>query len=191
MNFDVMIYWLGVGAFLVFMVRLLDAVLVLAARLVGWLLYWLKRPRCSCAGPERPVVDVVGNYLPQYATDGSAGVDLRAVDEYCVGAGCTLLVKTGLWMAVPPGYEAQVRPRSGLALKHGITVLNAPGTIDSDYRGEVGVILHNTGVEDYYIWPCDRIAQLVIAPVVRAEFGLVDELDDTERAAGGFGSTGT
>lgn len=132
--------------------------------------------------------------LPAYETAGSAGMDLRAaVDE---GAPVTLppggraLIPTGLTMALPEGYEGQVRPRSGLALKFGVTCLNSPGTIDSDYRGEVGVILANLGSEPFTVRRGDRIAQLVVAPFSQARLAEVDSLDDTARGAGGFGSTG-
>lgn len=133
--------------------------------------------------------------LPAYETSGSAGMDLRAaVDE---GAPVTLppggraLIPTGLTIALPDGYEAQVRPRSGLALKFGVTCLNSPGTIDSDYRGEVGVILANMGAEPFTVRRGDRIAQLVVAPFTQARLNEVDSLDDTARGSGGFGSTGS
>lgn len=135
------------------------------------------------------------NTPPKYATPGSAGVDLQAA----IGASITLcpmdrlLVPTGIILEIPEGYEGQVRPRSGLAFKHGVSVVNAPGTIDSDYRGEIGVLLINLGQTDFIINPLDRIAQLVIAPVTRATFILVSpnhELEITQRGAGGFGSTG-
>lgn len=129
--------------------------------------------------------------VPTYGTDGAAGADLYAVQREVVGVGERVLVKTGIAIELPLGFEAQVRPRSGLALKRGVTVLNTPGTIDSDYRGEIGVILFNTGVSPFIIEPGDRIAQLVIAPVMRAEFVDAQELSETERAEGGFGSTGT
>ena len=129
-------------------------------------------------------------FLPAYAHPGDAGMDLRSVESLVVPAGERRLVRTGLAMALPMGYEAQVRPRSGLALKHGITVLNSPGTIDAGYRGEVGVILLNTGKEDFQIGVGDKIAQLVIAPVTIAGICEVGELDDSERGSGGFGSTG-
>jgi dUTP pyrophosphatase len=131
--------------------------------------------------------------LPAPATPGSAGVDLAAaVDgEVLLDPGARLRVPTGLCIAIPPGYEGQVRPRSGLALRHGVTLLNAPGTIDSDYRGEVQVILHNGGREPVVIRRGDRIAQLVIAPVAQPEWEEVEALDVTERGEGGFGHTGT
>ena len=128
--------------------------------------------------------------LPAYATQGSAGVDLRASEPCVIPPGGRALVPTGLRIALPEGYEAQVRPRSGLALKHGVTLLNSPGTIDSDYRGEIGVILINLGQEPFSIQPGDRIAQMVFAPVTRGVWDEVETLDETERGAGGFGSTG-
>ena len=130
--------------------------------------------------------------LPTPATSGSAGCDLcAAVDsDLTVAPGRRALVPTGFAIAVPVGYEAQVRPRSGLALRHGIVLPNSPGTIDSDYRGEVSVIVMNTGDEPFVIRRGDRVAQLVIAPVVRASFCEVESLDPTERGAGGFGHTG-
>jgi dUTP pyrophosphatase len=117
-------------------------------------------------------------------------MDLCSVESLVVPVGGRSLVRTGLKMALPAGYEAQVRPRSGLALKRGVTVLNTPGTIDEGYRGEVGVILANFGDEDFKVEPGDRIAQMVIAPVTRAEVVETDELDATVRGEGGFGSTG-
>jgi len=130
--------------------------------------------------------------IPEYQTEGAAGCDLKAcIDEVVIlGPGETRLISTGLSIEVPDGYEAQVRPRSGLAMKKGITVLNSPGTIDSDYRGPVGVLLHNTSPSGVDIFHGERIAQLVIAPVVQANFeeGFIEK--DTERGAGGFGSTG-
>ncbi len=133
-----------------------------------------------------------GLELPAYATVGASGMDLRAaVDgEIVIEPGGRTLVPTGIRVAVPPGFEAQVRPRSGLALKHGITIPNAPGTIDADYRGPLGVIMANLGEEPFVIRRGDRIAQLVIAPVARAELEVVDELPDTARGDGGFGHTG-
>jgi dUTP pyrophosphatase len=128
--------------------------------------------------------------LPAYAHPGDAGMDLCSVESLVIPAGGRSLVRTGLKMALPAGYEAQVRPRSGLALKRGVTVLNTPGTIDEGYRGEVGVILANFGNEDFSVEIGDRIAQMVIAPVVRAEIVEADELDATDRGEGGFGSTG-
>ncbi len=130
--------------------------------------------------------------LPAYATPQSAGMDLRADIEEPI----TLhpmerrIIPTGLYIALPPGYEAQVRPRSGLALKHGITVLNSPGTIDADYRGEIGVLLINLSTDDFVITAGERIAQMVVARHEQGEFEVVAELDDTERGAGGYGHTG-
>jgi dUTP pyrophosphatase len=131
--------------------------------------------------------------LPAYATAGAAGMDLLAAiaDPVTVAPGGRALIPTGLTIALPPGYELQVRPRSGLALRHGITLPNTPGTIDEDYRGEIGVILLNTGTEPFVVERGSRIAQAVVAPVSRAEWQEVDALDITARAAGGFGSTGT
>jgi dUTP pyrophosphatase len=131
--------------------------------------------------------------LPAYETAGSAGMDLcAAVDAPLVLApGARALVPTGIAIALPPGFEAQIRPRSGLALKEGVTLLNTPGTIDSDYRGEIGVILVNLGDAPVEISRAMRIAQMIIAPVTRAGWQEVDELDETARGAGGFGSTGT
>ena len=130
--------------------------------------------------------------LPAYATEQSAGMDLRAnISEPIVLRPLQRqLIPTGIYIALPEGYEAQVRPRSGLALKKGITVLNAPGTIDADYRGEVGVVLINLSQEDFVINDGERIAQMVIARHEQAEFELVEELDETERGAGGYGHTG-
>ena len=130
--------------------------------------------------------------LPCYMTDLAAGVDLHALltAEVALAPGERVLVPTGLALAIPPGFEGQVRPRSGLALKKGVSLVNSPGTIDADYRGEVGIIIINHGQEAVTIAPGERIAQLIIAPVVRAEFVEVDELDATRRNAGGFGHTG-
>ena len=130
--------------------------------------------------------------LPAYATPQSAGMDLRAnLEEPVVLHPLERrLIKTGLHIALPQGYEAQVRPRSGLALKHGITVLNSPGTIDADYRGEIGVCLVNLSQEDFTVNDGERIAQMVIARHEQAEFEVVDELDETERGQGGYGHTG-
>ncbi len=128
--------------------------------------------------------------IPAYATHGAAGMDVVSAEELILAPRARHAVATGFAIAIPDGYEVQVRPRSGLALKHGITCLNTPGTIDSDYRGEVKVILANLGAEPFSIMRGDRIAQLVPAPVQRAIFAEVDSLDDTERGAGGFGSTG-
>lgn len=130
--------------------------------------------------------------LPKYATPQSAGMDLRAnIEEaFTLKPLERKLVPTGLFISLPEGYEAQVRPRSGLALKHGITVLNTPGTVDADYRGEVGVVLVNLSNEPFTVEPGERIAQMVIAKHEQADFVVVEELDDTERGAGGYGHTG-
>lgn len=136
--------------------------------------------------------------LPAYETAGSAGMDLRAcLDAKDRGEGIALptlgraLIPTGLAMAIPEGHEAQIRPRSGLAARHGVTLVNAPGTIDSDYRGEIGVLLINLGAQTFWVRHGERIAQMVLAPVTRAEPAIVDTLDATARGTGGFGSTGT
>lgn len=135
-----------------------------------------------------------GLALPAYETTGSAGMDLRAAlpefEPVILAPGERRLIPTGLKIALEPGYEAQVRPRSGLALKHGVTCLNSPGTIDSDYRGEVGVILINHGQITFEINRGERIAQMVIAPYAQAVMAEVEALDETERGSGGFGSTG-
>ncbi|MBQ4913458.1 dUTP diphosphatase [Maribacter sp. MMG018] len=138
------------------------------------------------------IINKSGHELPHYETEASAGMDLRAnIDEPVrLKPLERAIIKTGLFMELPMGYEAQVRPRSGLAAKKGITVLNAPGTIDADYRGEVGVILVNLSNEDFIIENGERIAQMVIAKHERAEWVTVDSLSDTARGQGGFGSTG-
>ena len=128
--------------------------------------------------------------LPSYAHPGDAGMDLRSVDDAVIPPGGRALVHTGLVVNLPPAYEAQVRPRLGLALKNGVTVLNTPGTIDAGYRGEIGVILANFGAEPFTVRKGDRIAQMVIAPVTFAEIVETDSIDETDRGAGGFGSTG-
>jgi dUTP pyrophosphatase len=130
--------------------------------------------------------------LPQYETAGSAGMDIRAANSepITLKPGDRQLIPTGLKMALPKGYEAQIRPRSGLAYRSGITMLNTPGTIDSDYRGEVKVLAVNLGEESFVIRHGDRIAQMVIAPILQAVTSVVDELPDTSRGEGGFGSTG-
>jgi dUTP pyrophosphatase len=130
--------------------------------------------------------------LPSYATEGAAGMDVRAAVEHevIVRPKATVLVPTGFAMAIPPGFEAQIRPRSGLAIKHQIGILNSPGTIDADYRGEVRIILTNFGDTDFLIKRGDRIAQMVIAPYVKAEWEERESLDSTDRGAGGFGHTG-
>lgn len=130
--------------------------------------------------------------LPAYATPQSAGMDIRAnIEEAVILKPLQRkLIPTGLFMALPEGYEAQVRPRSGLALKHGVTVLNTPGTIDADYRGEIGVVLVNLSDTDFVVNPGERIAQMVIARYEQANLEVVTELDETERGAGGYGHTG-
>ena len=128
--------------------------------------------------------------LPAYATDHAAGLDVVAAESLTLAPGARHAVATGFAIAIPEGYEVQVRPRSGLALKHGVTCLNTPGTIDADYRGEVKVILANLGAEPFEVVRGERIAQLVPAPVLRAQFAHVEELAQTARGAGGFGSTG-
>lgn len=130
--------------------------------------------------------------LPAYSTANASGMDIHAAVDHdiLVSLGETVLIPTGFSIEVPKGFEAQVRPRSGLAIKHGITILNSPGTIDADYRGEVKIILTNLGKKEFIIKRGDRIAQLVIAPVVQAQWEEVDSLDETDRGAGGFGHTG-
>ena len=128
--------------------------------------------------------------LPAYATAGAAGMDVVSAEDVTIAPGARHAVATGLALAIPEHFEVQVRPRSGLALKHGITVPNTPGTIDSDYRGELKVILINHGQDPFEIRRGDRVAQLVLAPVTRAAWLLADELDETARGEGGFGSTG-
>ena len=138
------------------------------------------------------IVNTSSNEVPAYATDGSAGMDLRAnlVSEVIIHSGERMLIPTGLSIELPVGYEAQIRPRSGLALKHGVTVLNSPGTVDADFRGEIGVVLINHGKESFTISNGDRIAQMVIAKHERIEFEQVKSLNETDRGSGGFGSTG-
>jgi len=131
-----------------------------------------------------------GLALPAYATEGAAGMDVVSAEDVTIAPGERHPVATGLSLAIPPGYEIQVRPRSGLAFRHGITVPNTPGTIDSDYRGELKVLLINHGTLPFAIARGDRVAQLVLAPVVQAGWVEVEELDATERGDGGFGSTG-
>ena len=139
-----------------------------------------------------PIINESPYHLPSFATANSAGVDLRAkiTNPITLGSLERVIIGTGLKMALPEGYEAQVRPRSGLAAKHGISVLNAPGTIDADYRGEIGVILVNLSNEPFTVLPGERIAQLVIAKYEQAAWKLQETLDTTERGSGGFGSTG-
>ena len=135
---------------------------------------------------QNTAVDVV----PAYQSDLAAGCDLVAAESHRLPPGGRALVPTGIAIALPRGFEAQVRPRSGLALRHGVTCLNSPGTIDADYRGEIKVLLINHGDEAFDVKPGDRIAQLVVAPVVQAHFRVVKSLDETSRGSGGFGSTG-
>lgn len=141
---------------------------------------------------EIPVLSSDESILPVYASDGAAGADVKAYlkEPILIKPGTSCLIPTGLRLAIPPGFEIQVRPRSGLALKNQITVLNTPGTIDSDYRGEVGVILINHGKQDFIVTPGMRIAQLVVAPVILGNFVLAKELIETSRGSGGFGHTG-
>lgn len=138
------------------------------------------------------IINTSDHDLPKYETKGSAGIDLKAVCEKPIILKPLerQIIKTGLHIALPEGYEAQIRPRSGLAAKHGISVLNSPGTIDADYRGEIGVILVNLSQDDFEIIDGMRIAQMVIAKFEQAEFIEVEKLDETERGSGGFGSTG-
>lgn len=131
-----------------------------------------------------------GLALPAYATSGAAGMDVLSAEDVVLTPGMRHAVATGLSMAIPEGYEIQVRPRSGLAFKHGVTVPNTPGTIDSDYRGELKVLMINHGSEDFVIKRGERVAQLVLAPVTQARWDEVEKLDDTDRGSGGFGSTG-
>lgn len=133
-----------------------------------------------------------GAVIPEYKTAGAAGADLYALVEspVTIPAGKFAMIPTGLFFEIPEGYEIQVRPRSGLAAKNGVTVLNTPGTIDSDYRGEIKIILINLGESDFTVNSGDRIAQMVIAPVTQASFTITDSLSDTERGSKGFGSTG-
>lgn len=131
-------------------------------------------------------------HLPAYETAGAAGMDVEAAvaEDLAIAPGERVLVPTGFCVSLPPGYEIQVRPRSGLAIKHGLTIINSPGTIDADYRGEIKIAMVNLGHTPYTISRGDRIAQLVLAPVARARLQVVSALDTTERAAGGFGHTG-
>lgn len=146
-----------------------------------------------CSTKNAPIVEIEvldGGSVPLYARDGDAGADLTSSEYVLILAGRRALVKTGIKIAIPYGYVGLVHPRSGLALKSGITVLNAPGTIDSGYRGEVGVILYNTSDIDFEVKPGDRIAQLVIQKVSTVEFEVVNALTESDRGEGGFGSTG-
>jgi dUTP pyrophosphatase len=146
---------------------------------------------------REPQIDILvlssdENCLPAYASDGAAGADVKAYikEPITLAPGASCLIPSGLRVAIPHGYEIQIRPRSGLALKHQVTVLNTPGTIDSDYRGEVGIILINHGKQDFIITPGMRIAQIVIAPYIQGNFIPAPELKETVRGAGGFGHTG-
>ena len=138
------------------------------------------------------VVAKEGAKLPLYKTSGAAGADICALLEkpLVIESGKSAMVPTGLFFEIPQGYEVQIRPRSGLAAKNGVTVLNTPGTIDSDYRGEINVILINLGDKPFTVNSGDRIAQMLVAPVTQADFSIVSSLEETERGAGGFGSTG-
>ena len=138
------------------------------------------------------IVNNSKNEVPAYATVGAAGMDLRAMldESITLKPGERILVPTGLHVALPEGYEMQIRPRSGLALKHGISIVNSPGTIDCDYRGDIGIILINLGKEDFVINPGERIAQAVVKEYTRVEWDIVDKLDETARGEGGFNSTG-
>jgi dUTP pyrophosphatase len=128
--------------------------------------------------------------IPAYQTPHSAGFDLHSIEDYTIQSGERALIKTGLSLALPEGFELQIRPRSGIAYKHGITVLNTPGTVDSDYRGEVMVLLINHSNDEFVIQEGERIAQGVINEIIQASFDVVDQLSETSRGAGGFGSTG-
>jgi len=138
------------------------------------------------------VVASEGAKLPLYKTSGAAGADICALlkEPLVIESGKSAMVPTGLFFEIPQGYEVQIRPRSGLAAKNGVTVLNTPGTIDSDYRGEINVILINLGDKPFTVNNGDRIAQMLVAPVIQADFSIVTSLEETERGAGGFGSTG-
>lgn len=140
---------------------------------------------------EIPIVLAEGASMPGYATPGAAGMDLRSIEPVRLEPGERTLVRTGVRLAIPPGFEAQVRPRSGLALRLGVGMVNSPGTIDSDYRGEIGVVMINWGSDVVQLDQGERVAQLVVCPVVRATLQPVEELGATDRGEGGFGSTGT
>ena len=141
-----------------------------------------------------PIVNCTlnGGFLPEYQSEGASGADLRAMlsEDIVLKPGMRALVPTGLRLEIPPGLEGQVRPRSGLALKHGITVLNSPGTVDSDYRGEIKIILINLGESDFRLKNGDRIAQMIFSPIVKVSFRPQDEIASSQRGSGGFGSTG-
>lgn len=137
-----------------------------------------------------PVKNISNNALPEYETPGSAGLDVKCTEDFAIDPGGRCLVPTGLFVEIPQGYEIQVRPRSGLAIKHGITVLNSPGTIDADYRGEIGVILINHGPRSVEFYKGDRIAQLILCKVELIQWLPVESLSGTKRGENGFGSTG-
>ena len=137
-----------------------------------------------------PVKNISNNALPEYETPGSAGLDVKCTEDFAIDSGGRILVPTGLFVEIPYGYEIQVRPRSGLAIKHGITVLNSPGTIDADYRGEIGVILINHGPRSVEFYKGDRIAQLILCKVELIQWLPVESLSGTKRGENGFGSTG-
>jgi dUTP pyrophosphatase len=149
---------------------------------------------CSCKTVNAPIVDIQiqkDGYVPTYARDGDAGADLRSAEDLVyIGPGERKLINTGISIALPYGYVALIHPRSGLALKNGITVLNTPGTIDSGYRGEIGVILYNSGAEPFTVQRGDRIAQMVVQKFETVEFNKVDALTESDRGQSGFGSTG-
>lgn len=136
------------------------------------------------------IVNKSGFPLPEYKTDGSAGLDIRSIDDITLNPEERALIHTGLYIGLPVGYEARIQPRSGLALKHGVTVCNSPGCIDADYRGEIGVILINHGTKTFSVRKGDRIAQMIISKYEKAEWNEIDKLDETERGGGGFGHTG-
>lgn len=136
------------------------------------------------------VINRSSNKLPKYETPGSAAMDVRSDEEYTLKPERRTTIDTGLFIEIPEGFEMQIRPRSGMAAKYGITVLNSPGTIDSDFRGEIKVILYNSGQSEFEIKKGDRIAQLVLQPVTRFDWKEVSDISETERGAGGFGSTG-
>jgi dUTP pyrophosphatase len=153
------------------------------------------RPKmsCSCKTVNAPIVDIEileGGFVPMYARDGDAGADIHASEGGYVPAGGHVLMKTGIKIAIPYGYVGLVHPRSGLAMKQGVTVLNAPGTIDSGSRGEIGVILYNSGAEPFTVQRGDRIAQMVVQKFETVEFNKVDALTESDRGQSGFGSTG-
>ena len=149
-------------------------------------------PRDRGLKPVKIKVKIIGNFIPEYQSEKASGCDLYAdvKDDIIIKSGAYCIVPTGIRIELPDGYEAQVRPRSGLALQHGIGILNAPGTIDADYRGEIRVILFNLGQDQFTIRSGDRIAQLVFNEVVQGQFIVVEQLNGTKRGSGGFGHTG-